>query len=221
MQFFTHFFMLASFITQQTNAFQTSNPLRCNRLLKEPSLVMKAASKDFKDKLPGKFYVNVGMKQSYYVDPLGISKSASEDSIRLWREAELTHGRVSMLSFLHYLSTDVLNFHPFFPENNGVLITHLSNTPDSVVGMMGVIISSLEFYRAEKGWLVPTKPENLWTLRDSYEPGNLGFDPLNFKKTNPQLQRKFQEQELNNGRLANIALAGIVAQQLVAQNGVL
>ena len=220
MQFFTPFFIAACFTAQQTNAFQVpSNPLRYNTLLKEPSIVMKAAGKDFKDKLPGKFYV--GGKQAYYVDPLGISKSASEDSIRLWREAELTHGRVSMLSFLHYLVTDVFKFHPIFPENDGALITHLSNTPESVVGLMGVIIGALEFYRAEKGWLEPTKPENLWTLRDSYQPGDLGFDPLNFKKTNPQLQRKFQEQELNNGRLASIAVAGIVAQQLVAQNGAL
>ena len=177
---------------------------------------MSAAPQDFKNKLPGRFYV---AGSSFYVDPLGISKSASKDSIRLWREAELMHGRVSMMAFLHVLTTECLKFNPILPGVDGMAITHLSETPLPLLGSLGTIIGALEFYRAEKGWLEPTKPEDLWKLRDCYEPGDLGFDPLKLSKYEP-IKNQYVEQELNNGRLASLAMAGGVAQELVTNNPV-
>ena len=57
-------------------------------------------------------------------------------------------------------------------------------------------------------------PRESVTLIDAYEPGDLGFDPLNLGSGLISSRRKLQEQELNNGRLAAIAMAGIVAQEL-------
>ena len=165
--------------------------------------------------LPGTF--KYGMDTPLYIDPLGISKSASKDSIKLWREAELTHGRVSMLSFVHFLVTEVCEFHPLLPENDGITISHVTNTPPGVLAVMGTIIGSLEFARAKRGWLEPTKPENLWTLRDSYIPGDLNFDPLQLYNGSDVKKEELQDKELNNGRLAAVAMAGIVAQELVTQ----
>ena len=176
---------------------------------------MKPATDGFKEALPGTF--NYGLDKGLYVDPLGISKSASEDSIKLWREAEITHGRVSMLSFVHAMVTEVCGFHPLLPDNTGITITHVTNTPPEVLAAMGTCIGALEFARAKTGWLEPTQPENLWTLRDTYTPGDLGFDPLNLNKGTDAEKRTRVDKELNNGRLAALAVAGIVAQELATQ----
>jgi Chlorophyll A-B binding protein len=43
----------------------------------------------------------------------------------------------------------------------------------------------------------------------------LKFDPLQFKPENPLAFKLIQTKEINNGRLAMLAIAGIVAQELV------
>ena len=45
--------------------------------------------------------------------------------------------------------------------------------------------------------------------------GDLKFDPLGLKPTDPRAFNLIQTKELNNGRLAMLAIAGIVAQELV------
>ena len=49
-------------------------------------------------------------------------------------------------------------------------------------------------------------------MKDSYIVGDLGFDPLGF---NGKDSKDLQTKEINNGRLAMLAVAGIVAQELV------
>jgi len=43
----------------------------------------------------------------------------------------------------------------------------------------------------------------------------LGFDPLGLKPTDPEEFKAMQTKELNNGRLAMFAAAGMIAQELV------
>ena len=47
-------------------------------------------------------------------------------------------------------------------------------------------------------------------------PGDLGFDPLGLKPTNDKDLKSMATKELNNGRLAMIGIAGMVAQELVS-----
>ena len=47
-------------------------------------------------------------------------------------------------------------------------------------------------------------------------PGDLGFDPLGLKPTNDKDLKSIASKELNNGRLAMIGIAGMVAQELVS-----
>jgi light-harvesting complex I chlorophyll a/b binding protein 1 len=42
----------------------------------------------------------------------------------------------------------------------------------------------------------------------------LGFDPLGLKPTDPAELKEMQTKELNNGRLAMIAAAGMIVQEL-------
>jgi hypothetical protein len=55
-----------------------------------------------------------------------------------------------------------------------------------------------------------------WTIRTDYEAGDLGFDPLGLKPTNAAELKEMQNKELNNGRLAMIAAAGMIAQELAS-----
>lgn len=50
--------------------------------------------------------------------------------------------------------------------------------------------------------------------------GTLGFDPLGFAPKSPQGLELMKVKELNNGRLAMIGVAGIVAQELVSNKSI-
>ena len=54
-----------------------------------------------------------------------------------------------------------------------------------------------------------------WTISLDHEPGNLGFDPLGLKPTDAAEFKEMQTKELNNGRLAMVAVAGMIGQELV------
>lgn len=77
-------------------------------------------------------------------------------------------------------------------------------------------IGLCEAYRVGLGW-APPQGEGFNSLRDDYEMGNLGFDPLNLLPSDPEEKKIMQTKELNNGRLAMIAIAAFVAQELVEQ----
>jgi hypothetical protein len=53
-----------------------------------------------------------------------------------------------------------------------------------------------------------------WSIRSDFESGDLGFDPLGLKPTDPAELKEMQTKELNNGRLAMIAAAGMIMQEL-------
>jgi len=53
-----------------------------------------------------------------------------------------------------------------------------------------------------------------WTIKEDHEPGNFGWDPLGLKPKDPAELKSMQTKELNNGRLAMIAAAGMIAQEL-------
>ena len=77
-----------------------------------------------------------------------------------------------------------------------------------------LIINTTEALRANKGWVEPGMGE-LFTLRENYYPGDVGFDPLGLKPEGAQEFADMQTKELSNGRLAMLAVAGMCAQELV------
>lgn len=72
-------------------------------------------------------------------------------------------------------------------------------------------IGIAEAYRVAVGWETP-RGTGFNALKGDYTPGDLGFDPLGIKPTDPAEFKLMQTKELNNGRLAMIAIAGFVAQ---------
>ena len=53
----------------------------------------------------------------------------------------------------------------------------------------------------------------LLLLLPEYVPGDIGFDPLGLKPTDPAELREMQEKELSHGRLGMLAAAGFLAQE--------
>ena len=83
-------------------------------------------------------------------------------------------------------------------------------------------IGAAEQKRAEIGWV---EPENVpvdqpGLLRAEYTPGDIGFDPLGLKPEDAEELKLMQTKELQNGRLAMIAAAGFLAQELVDGKGI-
>ena len=78
------------------------------------------------------------------------------------------------------------------------------------------MIGILEFNRAVKGWTSPGDVLGTGrTLKEDYFPGDVGFDPLGLAPEDPDEFLELHTKELQNGRLAMLGWAGMVAQELV------
>jgi hypothetical protein len=106
---------------------------------------------------------------------------------------------------------------------SGPAITHLSQVPNLFWVGLTTVIAIAEIKRAEIGFV---EPENVpvakaGLLRADYIPGNLGFDPLGLMPNEPEAFKTMQTKELQNGRLAMLAAAGFMAQELTDGKGIL
>jgi hypothetical protein len=155
-------------------------------------------------------------------DPLGFTKYASLLTVKQYREAETQHGRVAMLAVLGLLVTEQpIEFHPLFQMENkdiGPAIRHLDEVravAPIFFELFAIVIGSLEITRALKGWKSLDEPTKFQDLRDDYYPGDIGFDPLGLKPAGAEDFLALSTKEINNGRLAMLGVAGMVAQELV------
>ena len=158
-------------------------------------------------------------------DPLGFAEKANEATLKRYREAELTHGRVAMLAVVGFLVGEKVEGSSFLFDASisGPAITHVSQVnPFFVLGLTATI-AYFERTRAEIGWVEPKDVpfDKPGLLRDTYIPGDLGFDPLGLKPEDEEAFVEMQTKELQNGRLAMLAAAGFMAQELVDGQGIL
>ena len=166
-------------------------------------------------------------------DPLGFTKGLPVQEIKRFREAEVTHGRVAMLATVGYLVAE--KFHPLF---NGLIggpanshLTQVQEQAPFFFAWLGMTIATAELGRALLGWEFPIdaikKNEQMvveenfdgktWfsKLNDDYYPGDIGFDPLGLKPSDPAEFAVMQTKELQNGRLAMLAAIGMMVQEQV------
>jgi hypothetical protein len=158
-------------------------------------------------------------------DPLGFAEKADEPTLKRYREAELAHGRVSMLAVVGFLVGEKVEGSSFLfdAKITGPAITHLAQVPVGFWVALTVAIGAAEQKRATIGWV---EPENVpvgkaGLLRGDYLPGYLGFDPLDLSPEDPAEFFEMQTKELQNGRLAMLAAAGFLAQELADGKGIL
>ena len=149
-------------------------------------------------------------------DPAGFMEGKDKLEVYRLREAELAHGRVSMLAATGFLVQE--KFHPLFSGDGGPAIDQIPQLPIALWGFMLAGIAGAEQLRIAKGWakVDPTTNKAASALREGYMPGDLGFDPLNLKPEDPAEFRLMQEKELSHCRLAMIAAAGFLAQEAVS-----
>ena len=83
---------------------------------------------------------------------------------------------------------------------------------------------AVEGFNIVKGWAPVSDTlkdsTGLANLKDGYVNGDLGFDPLGLKPKSKADFKVIQTKEINNGRLAMLAVAGIVAQELVTNQAI-
>ena len=147
-------------------------------------------------KAPEKLKGMVGYKG---FDPLGFSDVLDP---RFLREAELKHGRTAMLATVGFVATDLGVKLP--GDIHAVSSVAAHNAAVSWGGMSQILaaVTVLEFvsvialYQMLNG--------------SGRKPGDYGFDPLNFSKGKED--KTMELKEIENGRLAMVAFAGIVTQ---------
>lgn len=149
-----------------------------------------------------------------FFDPLGFTNEKSVSEVKRIREAEVLHGRVAMMATLGYLlqeNTPTITYgfnHPTIANNQ------LAETKGTVLFSLFIFINFCEAWRANVGWVEPGLGA-LFSIREKYYPGDIGFDPLGLKPKTEKEYNEMQTKELSNGRLAMLAVAGFCVQELV------
>ena len=124
--------------------------------------------------------------------------------------AEIKHSRVAMLAWLGFIATEFVKL-PGEVHNVSPVEAHDAAVASGSAWQVLATIAAIEFVST-----VAVKQ----TVVDGSDraPGYFGFDPLNFSKgkfTDPVLQAK----ELENGRTAMLAFAGVVTQAVLTGKG--
>jgi hypothetical protein len=145
-------------------------------------------------------------------DPLGFSSQVDQKTVEWYRAAELKHGRVAMAAALGLLFAPTnAKFHwipdSLFEEQGGInaLNKISAERPEAVLQILTALaaVEVLSLFRSADG-----------------APGDLGFDPLDFKTKYAADQEKLALRELKNGRLAMLMVPGILAQEAVTGKGI-
>lgn len=136
-----------------------------------------------------------------FFDPLGLSKGKSDATLSMWRESELKHGRVAMAACLGWFIT-AGGTHPAF---NGALSSDPleAATQWSPAGWGQFVLGcgAIE-------WLAEKIKE-----RPGYQAGDL-LGAAYWVDNSDQGWLDYQNKELSNGRLAMLAIIGMIVQDL-------
>ena len=134
-----------------------------------------------------------------HFDPLRINsgQNADESRIRWWREAEINHGRAAMLGALALPTLKILN-----PDAQS--ISYLSDLPLLAQSPFWASMACYEFIRMSVGFKTPNAA-NAFSLLETYQPGNV------LSRDADEITEDAYNKELNNGRLAMLACAYMIA----------
>jgi hypothetical protein len=155
------------------------------------------------------------------VDVFGFFNDIDEREAQRYADVEITHGRVAMLASLGFLVGEQVEGSSFLfdAEITGPAIDHFQQVPALFWGILGAAIFTSEATRVQFAWQNPFEADKLFLLKDDFTPGDYKFDPLGLSAgKDVEWLNDMKLKELNNGRVAMIAISGMVAQELV--NGI-
>jgi hypothetical protein len=136
-----------------------------------------------------------------FFDPLGLSKGQSDATMKYYREAELKHGRVAMAACLGWY----LNAGGVHPAFNSAL----SNDPlKAMVELPAVGWLQFVLGCGAIEWLGQQIKE-----RPGYVPGDL-LGAAYWVDDSDEGWVMYQNKEINNGRLAMLAITGMIYQDV-------
>ena len=140
----------------------------------------------------------------------GADGSATEGKVRFYREVEVKHARVAMLAAVGFPLAE--QWHPLFATDDAPSFSAFQLTPLQTFWPAVVfVIAVIEIFSIFPAFVDPNVEG--WAIKPSHVAGDFDFDPLGLKPTDPEELKAMQTKELNNGRLAMIAIAGMVVQE--------
>mmetsp|Transcript_92451 Transcript_92451/g.266956 ORF Transcript_92451/g.266956 Transcript_92451/m.266956 type:complete len:216 (+) Transcript_92451:257-904(+) len=152
----------------------------------------------------------------YKFDPFNFAKN--EQDLKLYREAEVRHGRLAMLAAIGWPLAELFNKDIASEFHLPALISNNDLNPAVLNGNIGNVNPLFFVAALTLGAVVESQ-----TLFRNYEPrmiGDVGFDPLNAYPKEPELQKKIAAAEIDNGRLAMLAVTSYAISEAVNHVGV-
>jgi len=147
-----------------------------------------------------------------YWDPLGMSSDGDQETFRRRRVAEIKNGRVAMWACMGYIAPEFFRWPGFCSPSKGIAFEDLPNgvaalgkVPAEGWAQIGIFIAFLELF--------PGRQEQDRIPGDLPGFGKLGL-PVFARKCDTVGSRRALDAEINNGRLAMIAITGMVTQNL-------
>ena len=160
-----------------------------------------------------------------FFDPLGLSKSASDETLAWYRAAEIKHGRVAMAAFLGCVVNGLGLEFPGAIDVNGDTFASMGSTKlpletwDSIPasGRIQLItaIGGMEWvFEAQQPHYLRGGTPGAIRLTPGTAPWHAsGYDPMG--KYDAETRQKKRNMELANGRLAMLGMAAFVAAEKI------
>jgi hypothetical protein len=174
------------------------------------------------------YTVSINTYLSYFLFYfIAFSEGKTAGEVKKFREAELKHGRLAMTAFLGIMTAE--SFNPLWDGKISGAAIYQFQQADNLNSYFWVAvlfgIALVEGQNILTGWESSAETGNrgsiIAELKEDYINGDLGFDPLGLTPADQDEFDLLRTKELNNGRLAMLAVAGIITQELVNGKGVL
>jgi len=138
-------------------------------------------------------------------DPLGLSTDGNAERFKRRRETEIKHGRISMLATMGYITPELVGKLPGYLSPSQKL--QFADIPNGLGAISKVPLAGwLQIVL----WAAYCEVNAMRTRTD--EPGNLGFEPPLLTSEDADMRKKRLSAELANGRLAMMAIMGMLFQ---------
>jgi len=126
-------------------------------------------------------------------------------TVQWFREAELKHSRLAMLAVLGWVAVDLGVRFPgdSFAAIPNSLVAHNAAVANGSMGFLLLVVSVLEVFT---GAAIFDQAKG-----SGRKSGEFSFDPLGLGK-DPKTRAKYETNEIKNGRLAMLAISGILTQ---------